>query len=62
MYQYDNGFKLEKKHNNWVHLTKFLKTKELDITEKDYEPVLHCAPNAALTLLKKFYTILTEKV
>lgn len=62
MYQYDNGFKLEKKQNNWIHLSKFAKRKDLDISVKDFEPVIHCAPNAALTLLKKVYTLLTEKV
>ena len=61
MYQFDNGFKLEKKQNNWVHLTKFCKRKNLDITVKDFEAVIHCAPNAALTLLKKVYCMLTEK-
>jgi len=61
MYQFDNGFKLEKKQNNWIHLSKFFKRKELDITVKDFEPVIHCAPNAALALLKKVYTMLTEK-
>jgi len=45
-----------------VHLSKFFKRKSLDITVKDYEPVIHCAPTAAYDLLKKLYTILTEKV
>lgn len=61
MYQFDNGFKLEKKQNNWIHLSKFCKRKQLDITVKDFEPVIHCAPNAAMTLLKKVYCMLTEK-
>lgn len=59
MYQFDNGFKLEKKTNNWIHLCKFCKRKGLDITVKDYDAVIHCAPNAAYLLLKKFYTMLT---
>ena len=61
MYQFDNGFKLEKKQNNWIHLGKFLRRKDIDVTVKDYEPVIHCAPNAALNLLKKVYCILTDK-
>jgi hypothetical protein len=59
MYQFDNGFKLDKKTNNWIHLTKFCKRKGIDITVKDYDPVIHCAPNAAYNLLKKLYNILT---
>jgi hypothetical protein len=27
----------------------------------DYDPVIHCAPDAAYTLLKKFYKILTGR-
>lgn len=61
MYQFDNGFKLDKKQNNWVHLTKFFKRKQIEITHKDFDSVIHCAPNAAFILLKKIYTILTEK-
>ena len=61
MYQFDNGFKLDCKTNNWTHLAKFMKLKEIDVTFKDYDPVIHCAPNAAYQLLKKFYTILTGR-
>ena len=61
MYQFDNGFKLDCKTNNWTHLAKFMKLKEIDVTFKDYDPVIHCAPNAAYVLLKKFYTILTGR-
>jgi hypothetical protein len=61
MYQFDNGFKLEKKQNNWLHLAKLAKRKQLDLTQKDFDPVIHCAPNAALALLKKLYSALTEK-
>ncbi len=32
MYQYDNAFKLEKKINNWEHLAKFFKRKNIPIT------------------------------
>ena len=61
MYQFDNGFKLEKKMNNWEHLAKFLKAKDIEVGFKDYDPVIHCAPNAAYQLLKRFYTILTGR-
>ena len=61
MYQFDNSFKLEKKLNNWDHLNRFLKKKDAALTQAEYEPVLHCAPNAAYNLLKKFYTMLTGR-
>ena len=47
MYQYDNGFKLEKKQNNWEHLNKFFRKKGIPIGFADYDPVIHCAPNAS---------------
>ena len=55
MYQYDNGFKLDKKVNNWEHLQKFFKKKNIPIEFADYDPVIHCAPDSGYTLLKKFY-------
>lgn len=32
MYQYDNGFKLDTKRNNWEHLQKFFKRKGIAVT------------------------------
>ena len=61
MYQFDNGFKLDKKRNNWEHLQKYLNKKGMPVTPQDWDPVMHCAPNAAYELLKKFYTILTGR-
>ncbi len=61
MYQYDNGFKLDKKMNNWEHLQKFFKRKGMAVDFNDYDPVIHCANDAAYKLLKKFYHILTGR-
>ena len=61
MYQFDNGFKLEKKKNNWLHLQKFMNRMQIPVTPADWDPVMHAAPNAAYSLLKKFYTILTGR-
>lgn len=61
MYQFDNGFKLEKRKNNWEHLQKIFKKKNMPIQFSDWDPVMHAAPNAAYDLLKKFYTILTGR-
>ena len=55
MYQFDNGFKLDKKMGNWDHLSKFFKKENIDIVFADYDPVIHCAPHAAYNLLKKMY-------
>lgn len=61
MYQYDNGFKLDKKINNWEHLGKFFKRKNIPIDFTDYDPVIHQAPDAAYKLLKKVYKIVTGR-
>lgn len=61
MYQFDNSFKLNHKLNNWEHLNRFLKKKDIVLAPTEYEPVIHCAPNAAYNLLKKFYAMLTGK-
>ena len=61
MYQFDNGFKLDKKRNNWEHMQKFFKRKGMPVTVSDWDPVMHNAPNAAYELLKKFYTLLTGR-
>jgi len=61
MYQFDNVFKLDKKVNNWVHLAKLFTKLEIKVTFEDYDPVIHCAPNAAYRLLKKLYKELTGR-
>ena len=61
MYQYDNGFKLDKKTNNWEHLQKFFNKQKIPIEFSDYDPVIHCAPDAAYKLLKKVYKVTTGR-
>ena len=61
MYQFDNGFKLDKKIGNWDHLSKLVKKLDYDIGVEDWDPVMHCAPNAAYNLLKKLYMELTGR-
>jgi hypothetical protein len=61
MYQYDNGFKLDKKVNNWEHLQKFFNKKKISIEFKDYDSVIHQAPTAGYQLLKKVYNITTGR-
>ena len=38
-----------------------MKRKGIAVTYADWDPVMHCAPTAAYDLLKKFYTILTDR-
>lgn len=47
--------------DNWDHLSKFFKKNNIDIQFADYDPVIHNAPHAAYNLLKKIYTILTDR-
>lgn len=42
-------------------MNRFFKKKGISITKDDYDPVIHCAPDAGYELLKKVYTILTGK-
>ena len=53
--------KLDKKRNNWEHLQKFFKRTAIGVTFQEWDPVMHCAPDAAYELLKKFYTLLTDR-
>lgn len=61
MYQFDNAFQKDKKFNNWDHLQKFFKKQKIAIEFTDYDPVIHCAPDAGYNLLKKVYKILTNR-
>jgi hypothetical protein len=47
--------------NNWEHLQKFFKRKNIPVEFADYDPVIHQAPDAAYKLLKKFYQVLTGR-
>jgi len=62
MYQFDNGFKLDKKVGNWDHLQKLFTKLSMDLSFAEYDPVMHCAPNAAYRLLKRLYTELTGRI
>lgn len=33
----------------------------MPVTIADWDPVMHCAPNASYELLKKFYSLLTGR-
>jgi len=66
MYQFDNAFQKDKKYNNWGHLQKFFdntkkKKDKIPLTFADYDPVIHCAPDAGYNLMKKIYKILVNR-
>lgn len=61
MHSFDNGTEVRRKTTNWEHLDRLFKKYEIPITSKDWEPVMHYAPNAAIELVKKVYAILTKK-
>ena len=61
MYQIDNGFKLATKENNWDFMNWFFKKKGISIAKEEFDPVIHCAPDAGYELLKKVYSILSGK-
>jgi hypothetical protein len=52
---------LDKKTDNWSHLSKYFKKNSIDIQFSDFDPVIHCAPDAGYELLKKVYFILTGR-
>lgn len=61
MHSFDNSTQLDRKKRNWEHLERFFRKYDIQITEKDWDPVMHSAPNAALNMLKKVYGILTNR-
>jgi len=62
MMNFENGTRLAAKVDNWEQLYKFFKKKGLQILKQDLDPVIHCAPGAALLFIMKLYQLLTKKV
>jgi hypothetical protein len=61
MMTFENGTRLEAKVDNWEQLYKFFKKKQLPIMKQHFDPVIHCAPNAAQEFIMYLYTVLTKK-
>lgn len=57
---FENGSRLEAKVNNWDQLCKLFKKKGIGITKVESDPVIHCAPGAAVVLIYRMYEILTK--
>ncbi|CAE7353517.1 SPATA4 [Symbiodinium natans] len=62
MNTYENGSRLEAKVDNWEQLYKLFKRKGIGISKAEFDPVIHCAPGAAVMLMHKIYTFLTRCV
>lgn len=61
MHSFDNGTELRRKMSNWEHLDRMFTKFEIPISKKQWEPVMHNAPGAALDLIKFIYKIFTDK-
>ena len=61
MHSFDNGTEIRRKLSNWEHLDRMFTKLDIPITKKQWEPVMHNAPGAALDLIKYMYRIFTEK-
>lgn len=61
MMNFENGTRLAAKVDNWEQLYKLFKKKGLAVMKQDFDPVIHCAPGAAVMFILKLYMILTKK-
>eukprot|EP00930_Biecheleria_cincta_P084568 TRINITY_DN74016_c0_g1_i1.p1 TRINITY_DN74016_c0_g1~~TRINITY_DN74016_c0_g1_i1.p1 ORF type:complete len:863 (-),score=192.32 TRINITY_DN74016_c0_g1_i1:128-2683(-) len=58
---YENGSRLEAKIDNWEQIYKVFLKNNVKITKEDFNPVIHCAPGAAVLFLFKVYQALTNR-
>jgi hypothetical protein len=61
MHSFDNGNELRRKMSNWEHLDRLFTKLGIPITKKNWEPVMHNAPGAALEFLKHLYQMLEKR-
>uniref|UniRef100_A0A0G4IB68 CH-like domain-containing protein n=1 Tax=Chromera velia CCMP2878 TaxID=1169474 RepID=A0A0G4IB68_9ALVE len=61
MHCYGNFLALQGKTENWEQIYKVCRKKRIPITREDFDPVMHCAPGAAIPLVVKLYQMLTRK-
>jgi hypothetical protein len=62
MHSFDPGTSLPKKKSNWELLTKlFAKIPNFQIDQKTIDGIIHCQPGAAVPVLERIYTLLTNK-
>jgi len=61
MLTYENGLRLEAKVDNWEQLFKLFRKRNINIQKQEFDPVIHCAPGAAILFLFKVYNVLTKR-
>eukprot|EP00434_Breviolum_minutum_P012283 symbB.v1.2.010826.t1/scaffold711.1/size292957/7 len=57
---FENGSRLEAKVDNWEQLYKLFKKKNIGISKAEFDPVIHCAPGAAVVFIYRIYEICTK--
>jgi len=61
MHCFDNGLKAATKNDNWEQLFRFFRKHNYPISRIDFDPVMENQPGAAVALLIKVYTLLTNR-
>jgi len=61
MHTFDNGLKAATKNDNWEQLFRFFRKHNYPISRVDFEPVMESQNGAAIALLIRIYTILTNR-
>lgn len=61
MNSFDNGTRLAAKVDNWEQIYKLFRRKGLNIAKQEFDPVIHCAPGAALAFLLHLFAVLTKR-
>ncbi|CAL1174156.1 unnamed protein product [Cladocopium goreaui] len=61
MHTFDNGLKSTTKNDNWEQLFRFFRKHHYPISRVDFEPVMESQNGAAIALLIRIYTLLTNR-
>eukprot|EP00794_Sanderia_malayensis_P007212 gene7212-8020_t len=62
MHSFDNGMSIETKMGNWSIIQRFFQRAEFDIPQDEVQGTIHCKPGAAILLIQRIYTILTNRI
>eukprot|EP00448_Togula_jolla_P017141 CAMPEP_0170586486 /NCGR_PEP_ID=MMETSP0224-20130122/9772_1 /TAXON_ID=285029 /ORGANISM="Togula jolla, Strain CCCM 725" /LENGTH=798 /DNA_ID=CAMNT_0010910039 /DNA_START=47 /DNA_END=2440 /DNA_ORIENTATION=+ len=58
---FENATRLAAKVDNWEQLYRFFQKKAMNVSKQDFDPVIHCAPGAAVAFMFKLYNLLTSR-
>lgn len=61
MHSFDNGMSIEAKMGNWSIIQRLFQREGFDIPSMEIEGTIHCKPGAAILLVQRLYTILTNR-